>query len=134
VAKRRLKNTCLDFLSSVGSNNSIKRAKQQYDNANCMTDRLAALGCLVSQPSDDREEAIAHFHAFAGNDPLMLNKWFAIQAMADLPDLLSKVKELKTHPNFLINNPNALNLTNRTSYLLRYIQYVNLSSLHSTRS
>ena len=56
-----------------------------------MTDRIAALGALVSRPSVERDQALAHFHAFAAGDPLMLNKWFSIQAMADTPDLLQQV-------------------------------------------
>ena len=91
VARRRLKNTCLDFLSTLNTATSIARAKTQYDQADCMTDRIAALGALVSRPSVERDQALAHFHAFAAGDPLMLNKWFSIQAMADTPDLLQQV-------------------------------------------
>ena len=49
---------------------------------------------------------MTHFHAFAAGDALVLNKWFSIQAMADLPDLLERVKALKKHPDFIISNPN----------------------------
>ena len=87
VARRRLKNTCLDFHSTLNTNISIARAKTQYDQA----DRVAALSALVSHPSVERDQALAHFHAFAAGDPLMLNKWFSFQAMADTPGLLQQV-------------------------------------------
>lgn len=106
VARRRLQNTALDFLASEKSAESAKRSKTQFDCANCMTDKLAALACLASQPCAEREAALQAFHTDAGGDALVLNKWFAIQAMADLPDLLSRVKELKSHPDFLLSNPN----------------------------
>ena len=53
-----------------------------------------------------RDEALAHFHEFAAGDALVLNKWFSIQAMADLPDILDRVKALKKHADFIISNPN----------------------------
>lgn len=106
VSRRRLKNTCLDYLCSLGTAESLQRAKNQYDNANCMTDRVTSLACLASKDSVERSQALAHFYAFTDKDPLMLNKWFSIQAMADMPTLLSIVKELRNHPDFIISNPN----------------------------
>jgi aminopeptidase N len=73
-----------------------------------MTDRIAALGCLASQISPARTRTLQHFQATAREDPLVLNKWFAIQAAADLPDLLTHVGALKVHPDFLISNPNRV--------------------------
>lgn len=46
------------------------------------------------------------FYNDAKGDALVLNKWFSIQAMADVPDLLNRVKALKSHPDFTISNPN----------------------------
>lgn len=106
VGRRRLRNTVLDYLSADRSQEAAVRAKKQFDEANCMSDRLSALGCLVSLDCPQREEALAAFHTFARGDALVLNKWFAIQAMADLPDLLGAVKKLKTHPDFILSNPN----------------------------
>lgn len=106
VARRRLRNTCLDYLSAEGSRVSIARAKNQFDTANCMTERIAALGCLVSHESTERTDALATFHRDAGGDALVLNKWFSIQAMSHHPNLLNKVKELRNHPDFIISNPN----------------------------
>ena len=101
VARRRLKNTCLDFLSTLNTVTSIARAKAQYDQADCMTDRIAALGALVSRPSVERDQALAHFHTFAAGDPLMLNKWFSIQAMADTLDLPQQVLTHMLHYRML---------------------------------
>lgn len=114
VGRRRLMNTCLDFLTNPafdslggeGKGTAVK-AKAQFDTANCMTEKLASLGCLVSKKdSVERKEALAQFHKDAAGNALVLNKWFAIQAMADYDGLLDDVKALKTHPDFLLSNPN----------------------------
>lgn len=73
-----------------------------------MSDSLSALGCLSNLPVDFplRKKALASFYDAAAGDALVLNKWFAIQASADQPGTLDTVKALKSHKDFLINNPN----------------------------
>jgi aminopeptidase N len=106
TGRRRLHNVCLDYLSSEGSAESAARAKAQYDTANCMTDSLAALTVLASQDCPQRDQALASFHKAAAGDALVINKWFGIQAIADTPDILDRVKALKKHPEFVLSNPN----------------------------
>jgi aminopeptidase N len=107
VGRRRLRNTILDFLSIDESPEAIARAKKQFDEAVCMSDKINALACLTSfKDCPERSNALATFHRDAAGDALVLNKWFAIQASADVPDLLERVKALKTHPDFIISNPN----------------------------
>lgn len=107
VGRRRLRNTVLDYLSTDGSKESITRAKAQYDAASCMTEKIAAFGSLMSMPScEEKEAVIDSFFVAANGDALVLNKWFAVQAMADVPNLLATVKTLKQHPSFTMSNPN----------------------------
>ena len=106
VSRRRLRSTLLDFLSALKDEESVQRAKAHFDASNCMTDRVAALGALASMAGPDRESALAAFHSEARGDALVLNKWFGIQGLADLPDVLEKVKQLRAHPDFVISNPN----------------------------
>lgn len=106
VGRRRLHNTCLDYLTSAGSAAAVALAKEQFDTANCMSDKLSAISCLVSIDCPEREVALTKFHADAAGDALVTNKWFAIQAMADVPDILQRVRALKSHKDFVISNPN----------------------------
>ena len=52
--------------------------------------------------------ALQRFHSLFSNEPLVLDKWFALQAGA--PDrggnVLPAVKQLMNHPDFNIRNPN----------------------------
>lgn len=48
VGRRRLRNTVLDFLSADKDAAAVSRAKKQFDSADCMTDRMAALVSLSS--------------------------------------------------------------------------------------
>jgi aminopeptidase N len=106
VGRRRLRNTVLDYLSADKDGVAARRAKAQFDGADCMTDKVAALASLASLPCEEREAALQTFHRDAAGDALILNKWFSLQASADLPDQLARVRALKQHPDFTISNPN----------------------------
>ena len=75
VSRRRLRNTCLDFLTSLNSPESTQLSYAQFTSANCMSDKLAALSCLVSSSSSEgqdlREKALEKFYADANGDALV---------------------------------------------------------------
>jgi aminopeptidase N len=74
-----------------------------------MTDKLSAFNQLVSMSGEGesaRQAAIKKFYDDANGDPIVLDKWFAAQASADLPDLLECVEKLVSHPDFSLEKPN----------------------------
>ena len=105
IGKRSLRNACLSYLCAGGD---PTLAKRQFDTATNMTDSLAALGVLASIDCPERDAALAAFHARWRDDPLVLDKWFSIQAMSLLPDTLTRVRELSAHPDFDLRNPNRI--------------------------
>jgi aminopeptidase N len=84
------------------------RAYQHFKDASNMTDRFNALAALVTAGSDLAVQALQRFHAMFKDEPLVLDKWFALQAGA--PDrngnILTIVKQLMNHADFNIRNPN----------------------------
>jgi aminopeptidase N len=84
------------------------KALQRFKDAANMTDRFNALAALVSSGHELAAPALQRFHAQFSNEPLVLDKWFALQAGA--PDrggnVLPAVKQLMKHPAFNIRNPN----------------------------
>ena len=118
IGRRLLRNVCLQYLCSISTTEEEQTtaaalAKNHYETATCMTDKVSALNCLASMDGsaatsvvNDRDEIIQRFYEEANGDALVLDKWFAIQAMADLPDILDRVKALKEHPDFTLKNPN----------------------------
>jgi aminopeptidase N len=84
------------------------KALQRFKDAGNMTDRFDALAALVSSGHELAAQALKRFHALFSNEPLVLDKWFALQAGA--PDrggnVLPAVKQLMNHPDFNIRNPN----------------------------
>jgi len=84
------------------------KALQRFKDAGNMTDRFNALAALVTSGHELAAPALQRFHALFKDEPLVLDKWFALQAGA--PDrggnVLPAVKQLMTHRDFNIRNPN----------------------------
>ena len=84
------------------------KAYQRFKVAANMTDRFNALTALVASGSELAAPALARFHTLFKDEPLVIDKWFALQAGA--PDRggneLPAVRQLMQHPDFSLKNPN----------------------------
>jgi aminopeptidase N len=73
-----------------------------------MTDRQGALAILVSLDEPERQQALDAFYERFRDDPLVIDKWFALQALAQRRGTIDEVERLAAHPAFNIVNPNRL--------------------------
>ncbi|HYD80991.1 MAG TPA: aminopeptidase N [Paucimonas sp.] len=105
AGKRALRNLALSYLSELDDDPAHALVQQQYDGANNMTDRLAALAALINTSAAGRERALAHFYREFEHEPLVIDKWFMLQATARTTDV-KQVRALMKHPAFTLKNPN----------------------------
>jgi aminopeptidase N len=105
---RRLRTVALGLISAADETEAASLAKAQFDSADNMTDRQGALGVLVSTHTPERGEALDAFYNRFHDDPLVLDKWFALQASAQREETVDEVLKLAAHPDFTITNPNRL--------------------------
>ncbi len=108
VGRRSLKNRCLDYLMVAGGEQERDLVSSSYWQATNMTDRLATLMLLTDDNGSDRQQALDHFYAQAKNDPLVLDKWFAVQARCRRPETLQEVRRLMEHRAYQPRNPNRV--------------------------
>ncbi|WP_040613336.1 aminopeptidase N [Teichococcus cervicalis] len=108
IGRRALRNAALHYLAAGDAAEGERRARAQFDAAGNMTDQLAALRVLAHGSGPARQEALARFHARWKAEPLVLDKWFAIQAMAERDTVLAEVQALADHPDFDLRNPNRV--------------------------
>ncbi len=106
AGRRALRNAALDLLTAGDPARGEKLARAQFEAANNMTDRIGALATLSHVPGDAREAAFADFAARYADDPLVLDKWFSLQAAIPEAATLARVKGLLAHPAFSLSNPN----------------------------
>jgi aminopeptidase N len=108
IDRRRLRNAALRYLAALGDPGWTDFLLEQFERADNMTDRQAALSILVDLPGDAREAPLARFYETWRGDPLVLDKWFTVQALSTRSDTFDRVVELARHPDFTLANPNRL--------------------------
>jgi aminopeptidase N len=108
AGRRLLKNVCLDLLAATQESHAIRLAATQYQAADNMTDRMAALGTLSLHDVPERKAAFDDFYQRYSDDPLIIDKWFSLQAMTPDPATLDRVRALTAHPAFSMANPNRV--------------------------
>jgi aminopeptidase N len=105
MGRRALRNLCLSYLSEIGLS---ALCYEQFRTADNMTDTLAALTCLANVECPERKPALDAFYGRWKDEPLVVDKWLAVQAGSRLPGTLARVSELLAHPAFDIKVPNKV--------------------------
>jgi aminopeptidase N len=108
AGQRALRNATLDLLVATCDASEIVRAERHYRDASNMTDAIAALAILANLQGPARAQALDHFYVRWQDEPLVLDKWFAVQARAARPDSVETVRALLSHPKFSLKNPNRI--------------------------
>jgi aminopeptidase N len=108
AGRRALRNVCLDLLAATAAPEQIARAARQYETADNMTDRMAALLALGPHDVPERAVALDDFYRRFADDPIVIDKWLALQASIPEPASLERVRALTAHPAFSFANPNRI--------------------------
>lgn len=122
IAQRTLKNLCLSYLVESQTTEALALCQTQFAQANNMTDQFAALRCLAQQPNATAlDAALASFHQQWQQEELVIDKWLMVQALANQPDVLDRVKALTQHASYNQSTPNKvyaliLGFTRNTEY------------------
>ncbi|MBV6272307.1 aminopeptidase N [Alcaligenaceae bacterium CGII-47] len=125
--RRALRNLALAYLLDAQHPDAHALALQQYREAGNMTDRMGGLTALVCYSSGpDVIHALDDFHTRWQHDPLVLDRWFSVQASAP-SRTLADIQALMQHPDFVLRNPN------RARSLIFRFCLDNLQAIHTTQ-
>ena len=108
IGRRSLKNLCLGYLALLDIPSIQENCFDRFVDADNMTDRMAALTCLVHNRLPKWEEALAAFYHQFESDPLVVDKWFTLQATSPQAETLTEIEALMSHPAFTMRNPNRV--------------------------
>lgn len=108
AGRRSLRNVALAYLMELDESDIRQSCLAQLQTADNMTDAMAALTSLANSEGPEREQALSGFYERWQDEALVLDKWFAVQAMSRLPDALQTVRALLKHPAFDLRNPNKV--------------------------
>jgi aminopeptidase N len=125
VEQRKMRNLALKYLTLSGLPDVEKLLTQQFDSADNMTDSLGVLSAAQMGDLDLFEKLMLSFEQKWQNDPLVLDKWFALHANTDRTDILARISILMAHSQFTINNPN------RVRALIGTFSFFNVAGFHN---
>ncbi|HEB95437.1 MAG TPA: aminopeptidase N [Sedimenticola thiotaurini] len=108
IGRRRLKNLCLDYLMQSPDAAIGALCRDQFQAQHNMTDVMAALSLIAGSDMAEREQLLQEFYRRWRHDPLVLDKWFTVQAVSKREDTLQRVESLLQHPDFSLTNPNRV--------------------------
>jgi aminopeptidase N len=111
IASRSLKNLALSYLLRSNHAEVLEICQAQFADASNMTDQLAGLRCLVNGCAVSKElklQALDSFYQQWSHESLVVDQWFVVQAVCQLPGTLNRVKALLQHSDFDIRNPNKV--------------------------
>jgi aminopeptidase N len=108
AGRRALRNGALNLLAAGRAAAAAGRAARHFDTAANMTDAMAGLNALMLIGGEPFEAALQAFYARWKDEPLVVDKWFAVQAMDPSEGALGRVLGLTAHPAFDAKNPNRL--------------------------
>lgn len=108
IGQRRLRNRLLALRVALRQSGALDEAVAQYQAAQSLTLRMGALAALNQQDAPQREALLADFEQRALPEPLLLDRWFALEAACPLSGGFARMDRLLTHPGFRWTNPNRV--------------------------
>ncbi len=109
MGKRALRNLALSYLMELETSDVVALCYEQFGQSDNMTEQSAALTALVNSTNvSQRALALETFYDQWQDEPLIVDKWLAVQASSRLPGTLARVSELLSHPAFDIKIPNKV--------------------------
>ena len=108
AGRRALRNAALDLLAANPRSEIGELAAGHYEAAANMTDAIGGLSALMQIGGEPYETALRDFFDKWKGEPLVIDKWFALQARDPDESALGRVMGLTAHPAFEAKNPNRL--------------------------
>ncbi len=127
AGRRALRNLALAYLVEGDVPDALGRARQQFEQAGNITEREAALACILASSAPDKADFVIRCGRAWQHEPLLMLKWFQLQATAPAapgePPVLERVRALLTHPSFRPTNPNNVYALLRAFFSLNEAEF-----------
>ena len=127
AGQRALRNLALTYLAEGEMEGALELAREQLVASTNMTDAQGALSVIVNSASSLKAEALIQLARVWSEQPLLMNKWFQLQATAIAhpgePPVVQRVRLLMRHPAFSLSNPNNVNALIRSFCVLNEAEF-----------
>jgi aminopeptidase N len=112
AGKRALRNLALSYLVEGEVPDGLDLARQQLIDASNLTEAQGALAVIVNSSAPWKADALVQLARIWANEPLLMNKWYQLQATSIArpgePPVVERIRLLMRHPGFSLANPNSV--------------------------
>ena len=108
AGRRALRNAALDLMAANPRADVAEIARGHYEAAANMTDAMGGLNALMQIGGAAYDDALGHFYDRWRDEPLVIDKWFAVQGRDTSEEAFGRILALTAHPAFDVQNPNRL--------------------------
>jgi aminopeptidase N len=108
AGRRALRNAAIELMAANPTALNRERVRAHYNGAGNMTDAMGGLNAMMLLGGDAFDAAVEDFYNRWRDEPLVIDKWFALQARDPAEGALGRVLGLTAHPAFDARTPNRL--------------------------
>ena len=108
MGARRLMNLCLYYLVHANVAHAHLATAVFDQHSKQMTLLMGALQAVNPHDCKERAQLMAQFKQTFAQDPLVMDKWFALSAMMPSDDKIAQLDELTKDPLYRADNPNCI--------------------------
>jgi aminopeptidase N len=112
AGRRALRNLALAYLVEGNAPGAYELARRQFAEADNLTERLGALNAMMAARAPQKWELIDRLGTDWAHEPLLMLKWFQLQASACSDPgetaVVARVRALTRHPEYAHGNPNCV--------------------------
>ncbi|MFN0190489.1 MAG: aminopeptidase N [Aestuariivirga sp.] len=108
TARRSLRYAALHLLAAADEGEAIRLAREDLEAPASMTAEIGALSALVSIGEDAAALELSRFFERHGGDPLLVDKWLALNAQIAGESAAARIAALTKHPTFTFATPNRV--------------------------
>jgi aminopeptidase N len=108
TARRALRYVLLSYIAAADADNAMALARRELSQSHNMTAETGALISVLSCERPEREAMLNAFYTRHKSDPLIVDKWFAMNASIPGQQASQRIARLLTHPDFKMTTPNRV--------------------------
>ena len=125
VSDRAARNLALYYLTLADSTDIEATLYHNYEQADNMTDMIGVLTAAIKKPGHIKTKLLNSFYKTFRNEPLVIDKWFRLQALDSSAGAIERIKQLLVHEAYDKHNPN------RVRALLGVFSAQNIAHFHA---
>ena len=107
-ALRAMHYTALNLIAAANADAAVALIRKELKSVSNMTAETGALSAMLGLARPEREAMLNEFYTRHKSDPLIIDKWFNMNAVISGSGSVQRIQRLLVHPDFKLSTPNRV--------------------------